>query len=263
MARNRTDEPQQQFTPAKRVRAYESVVEQIESAILRGDLRPGQRLPSERDLTTQFAVSRATIREALRVLESLGLVKSRQGDPTGGAEVQEFSPAALNRSLTTMVHLEQFDLADVVQFRMSIEGSTTFLAAVSHTPEQLDRMKAAHTAAAKAVASGYEAFSAADVEFHRSVAEAAGSGLLRVCNDVACGVVFNLIEAKLKAAYDIEQLMIDSCRRHALVLEQIEQRNGAQAARMALRDMMDHYGRFIPDDRRAPLDAFAAQVPFG
>jgi GntR family transcriptional regulator, transcriptional repressor for pyruvate dehydrogenase complex len=263
LATKNADEPRRAFTPAKRVRAYESIVDQIESAILRGELRPGQRLPSERDLTTEFAVSRATVREALRVLESQGLVKSRQGDPTGGAEVQAFSPTALNRSLTTMVHLEQFDLADLVQFRMTIEGSTTFLAAVSHTAEQLVQMKSAHAAAAKAIASGYEAFSAADVEFHRSVAEAAGSGLLRVCNDVACGVVMNLIEVKLKASVDIEDLMHDSCRRHGLVLDLIEQRDGAAAARMALQDMMEHYGPLIPDDRRAPLDAFAARSPVG
>ena len=263
MANEVGEEPRRQFTPAKRVRAYESIVDQIEGAILRGDLRPGQRLPSERDLTTQFAVSRATVREALRVLESQGMIKSRQGDPTGGAEVQEFSPTALNRSLTTMVHLEQFDLADLVQFRMSIEGSTTFLAAVSHTTDQLAQMKDAHGAAAAAINLGYEAFSAADVAFHRCVAEAAGSGLLRVCNDVACGVVMNLIEVKLKASVDIEELMRDSCRRHGLVLELIERRDGAGAARMALQDMMEHYGPLIPDERRAPLDAFAARSPVG
>ncbi|PJK22590.1 GntR family transcriptional regulator [Mycolicibacterium goodii] len=267
MARKLTDEPSsepvRQFAPAKRIRAYESVVEQIENAILHGELRPGQRLPSERELTAQFAVSRATVREALRVLESQGLVKSRQGDPTGGAVVQEFSPDALNRSLTTMVHLEQFDLADLVQFRMTVEGSATFLAAISHTPEQLAAMKAAHAAATDAIRLGYEAFSAADVDFHRCVAEAAGSGLLRVCNDVACGVVMNLIEAKLKAAVDIDELMRDSCHRHGLVLEQIEKRNGTKAARMALQDMMEHYGPFIPDERRAPLDAFAARAPMG
>lgn len=258
-----TTEPRRQFAPAKRVRAYESIVKQIEDAILRGELRPGHRLPSERELTAEFAVSRTTVREALRVLESSGLIQSRQGDPTGGAVVQEFSPTALNRSLTTMVHLEHFDLADLLQFRMSIEGSATFLAAVAHTAEQLENMKKAHSEAASAIRSGYEAFSAADVKFHQAVAESANSGLLKVCNDVACGVVMNLIEIKLKASFDVEEMMIDSCRRHGLVLEQIEQGNGADAARMALKDIIEHYGRFIPDDRRAPMEAFAAYGPIG
>lgn len=257
MPTNPATEPRLKFTPAKRVRAYESIVDQIEGAILRGELRPGQRLASERELTTEFAVSRATVREALRVLESAGLIRSRQGDPTGGAEVQKFSPDALNRSLTTMVHLEQFDLADLLQFRMSIEGSATFLAAATHTDEQLTQMKEAHAVAAAAITAGYEAFSAADVQFHRTVAAAANSGLLEVCNNVACGVVMNLIEAKLKASFDVEEMMIDSCRRHGLVLELIEKRDGVAAARMALQDFIEHYGRFIPADRLAPLQAYA------
>lgn len=255
------DASRRKFAPAKRVRAYESIVTQIQDAILRGDLRPGQRLPSERDLTVEFAVSRATVREALRVLESEGLIRSRQGDPTGGAEVQEFSPVVLDRALTTMVHLEQFELVDLLQFRMSIEGSATFLAAVSHTPDQLEKMKTAHAAATAAIEYGYEEFSAADVEFHRAVAEAANSRILEVCNGVACGVVMNLIQTKLKASFDIQEMMVDSCRRHGLVLEQIEQRNGALAAKMALQDFIEHYGPLIPEGRRGPLEAFASSPP--
>lgn len=251
------------FAPARRVRAYESIVKQIEDAIFRGDLRPGQRLPSERDLTVEFAVSRATVREALRVLESSGLVKSRHGDPTGGAEVQEFSPDGLHKSLTAMVHLEQFDLTDLVQFRMAIEGSATFLAAVGHTEEQLQKMEDAHKLMSDAVGRNFEEFSAADVEFHHTVAEAANSGLLRVTNDVARGVVANLIETKFAAALNTEELMKDSCRRHARVLEAIRERDGQKASRLAQHDILDHFGRFLPKDRMEQLKSFASHRPMG
>lgn len=251
------------FEPARRVRAYESIVTQIEEAIFRGELRPGERLPSERDLTTEFAVSRATVREALRVLESSGLIQSRQGDPTGGAEVKKFSPDILNRSLTAMVHLEQFDLTDLVQFRMAIEGSATFLAAVCHTPEQLTRMEVAHADMASAVDRGYEKFSQADVDFHHTVAEAANSGLLRVTNDVAKGVVKNLIEIKFTAAAATKELMMDSCNRHERVLNAIRDRDGQRASALAQRDILDHFGQFIPEGRRAQLEIFAERRPFG
>ncbi|MFF1946967.1 FadR/GntR family transcriptional regulator [Rhodococcus qingshengii] len=251
------------FAPARRVRAYESIVKQIEDAIFRGDLRPGQRLPSERDLTVEFAVSRATVREALRVLESSGLVKSRHGDPTGGAEVQEFSPDGLHKSLTAMVHLEQFDLTDLVQFRMAIEGSATFLAAVGHTEEQLQKMDDAHQRMSEAIGRNFEEFSAADVEFHHTVAEAANSGLLRVTNDVARGVVANLIETKFAAALNTEELMNDSCRRHERVLEAIRERDGQKASRLAQHDILDHFGRFLPKDRMEQLKSFASHRPMG
>ena len=64
------------------MRLYQRIVEQIEDAIARGELKPGQRLPSERELVVQFGASRSTVREALRVLESNGVVRSRPGDPT-------------------------------------------------------------------------------------------------------------------------------------------------------------------------------------
>ena len=86
-----------QFQPVQTVRAYQRIVEQVEEALARGDLAPGQRLPSERELVAQFAVSRSTVREALRVLESNGVVRSRPGDPNG-PEILPFSHSALRVS---------------------------------------------------------------------------------------------------------------------------------------------------------------------
>jgi len=71
------------FQQVQPVRLYQRIVEQIEDALARGELKPGQRLPSERELVVQFGASRSTVREALRVLESNGVVRSRPGDPDG------------------------------------------------------------------------------------------------------------------------------------------------------------------------------------
>ncbi|WP_033290176.1 FadR/GntR family transcriptional regulator [Amycolatopsis jejuensis] len=249
------------FTPARPVRAYEIIVRQIEDAIYRGELRPGQRLPSEREMVTQFAVSRPTVREALRVLESSGLIRSRQGDATGGAEVQPFSPDNLQRAMTALVHLEHSDLADVVQFRMIIEGSTTYLAATEHTDEELARIFEAHERLTASIARGYEVFSRMDVEFHQTIADASHSGLLRACNEVVRGVVANLIESKLSFTEDRERLMQDSCTRHERVLAAIAKRDGETAARLAKEDMVDHFARFLPEDRATRLREFASHTP--
>ncbi|MGI8717025.1 MAG: FadR/GntR family transcriptional regulator, partial [Lapillicoccus sp.] len=71
------------FRPVTSVRLSQGIVEQVEQALASGELRPGQRLPSERELVVQFGASRSTVREALRVLESTGVVRSRPGDPHG------------------------------------------------------------------------------------------------------------------------------------------------------------------------------------
>ena len=98
------------FRPVQPVRAYERIVEQVEDALASGELRPGQRLPSERELVGQFEVSRSTVREALRVLESNGVVRSRPGDPNG-PEVLPFSSGALRKQMVRLARVEEVGLA--------------------------------------------------------------------------------------------------------------------------------------------------------
>ncbi len=130
------------FEPVRTVRAYERIVEQIEEAVESGSLQPGERLPSERELMAQFAVSRSTVREALRVLQARGLVRSRPGDPHG-AEVLPFSPAALHKSMTTLARVDELSLGELVQFRMVLDASANLLAARLRTDEELAEMAAA------------------------------------------------------------------------------------------------------------------------
>ncbi|RLC00302.1 MAG: FadR family transcriptional regulator, partial [Deltaproteobacteria bacterium] len=76
------------FKTAKFSRISENIVQQIRQAILKGELRPGDRLPSEKDLAENFGVSKASLREAFRALEALGLLEVRQG-VSGGAFIQK------------------------------------------------------------------------------------------------------------------------------------------------------------------------------
>jgi DNA-binding FadR family transcriptional regulator len=75
------------FSMIRRVRAYEQIAEEVRDRILRGVIRPGDKLPGERDLAGQFGVNRSTVREALKSLSELGLVVVRHG---GGAVVQDY-----------------------------------------------------------------------------------------------------------------------------------------------------------------------------
>ncbi len=177
------------FEPVSPVRAYERVVEQIEEAVFTGRLRPGSRLPSERDLMTQFGVSRSTIREALRVLQSNGMIQSRAGDPRG-PEVLPASPKSLQKSMSRLVRAESMSLAELLQFRMLLEGSAYLLAARLRTDAQLAEMEAALQSMAKA--SGHAEFSDADVAFHDAVARATQNTLILVCSNVVRGVVLDL-----------------------------------------------------------------------
>lgn len=233
------------FRLIKSVRTYESIVGQIEEAIFKGDLRPGQRLPSERELVVQFGVSRASVREALRVLESAGLVRSRPGDPSGGAQVQAPSTVSLERSFGALVRLAQVGLSELIAFRMVIEGSATYLAAIHRTEEQLERMAQAHGAMEELTGGNQEPFGQADVLFHQVIAESSGNQLLRACNEVARELVLDLIGENLARAADLEKLQAETCMRHGRVLECIRGKDAIQAMHFAKVDLAEFYGPFV------------------
>src|SRR5438132_14356494 len=119
--------------PIRRSRLYQGIVEQIEGLLEKGDLRAGDQLPPERQLAEQFQVSRASVREALRSLELLGVVETRAG---GGTFVRQTSPDDLARPLTSLI-ARGHSLADVIEFRGLIEPAIAALAAERITQTEL------------------------------------------------------------------------------------------------------------------------------
>lgn len=246
------------FEPVRAVRAYERIVQQVEEAVLRGDLKPGDRLASERDLMAQFEVSRSTVREALRVLESGGLIRSRGGDPLG-AEVLSFSPATLSRCMTRLMHVDGLRLSEVIQFRMVLDASANLLAARLRTDAQLRVMEQALETMTASVAEGYTTFSLADAAFHDAVAEAAGNTLIQVCIEAVRGVVVGLIANKIALAPDRTALMQESLRHHREVLEAVRVRDGSRAAQLARDNLYAYYGEHLPETERGLLSALLDQ----
>jgi GntR family transcriptional repressor for pyruvate dehydrogenase complex len=238
------------FEPVSPVRAYERVVEQIEQAVFDGRLQPGSRLPSERDLMTQFGVSRSTVREALRVLQSNGMVQSRAGDPRG-PEVLAASPDVLHKSVNRLARASSMSLAELLQFRMLLEGSAYLLAAQLRTENQLAEMESA--LAAMSAASDHKAFSAADVAFHDAVAHATQNSLIVVCSNVVRDVVLDLIADRLARATDRDAVMLAYVRHHSEVLAAIRTGNGPLASRLARQALYDSYASHLPEPSRAML----------
>jgi DNA-binding FadR family transcriptional regulator len=242
------------FRPVRAVRAYEAIVEQVEDALARGVLRPGSRLPSERDLMTQFAVSRSTVREALRVLESSGLIRSRPGDPHG-AEVLPYSAGGLRKSVLRLAKVDELSLCELVQFRMILESAAYMLAARLRTPEQMAEMEAALARMREAIGEGHEAFSEADVAFHEIVAQASGNMLIQVCGEVVRGVVLGLIDDKITKASNRAELMRQSLRHHTEVFEAVRAGDGAAASRLARGTLFSYYASYLTDAERPLVEA--------
>ncbi|MCL4491790.1 MAG: GntR family transcriptional regulator, partial [Nitrospirae bacterium] len=99
-------------------RAYEDVVKQIRALIEKGKLKRGDQLPTERELADTFKVSRTTVREAIRTLESMRLVQSRQGD---GTYVLASSEESLIQPLAAALFHEKDDIQDIFSIRNIVE----------------------------------------------------------------------------------------------------------------------------------------------
>lgn len=156
----------------------EAVARQIIRDIHREDLKPGATLPSEAAMLGKLKVARASLREALRILEVLGLIQMRIG-PRGGPVVQEIDSAQLGRTLTFYLHLQGATFAELLQARRELEPLMARMAAKHCTDdgrarlvESLDEARAAHEA------NESDAFNRASREFHTIVARCSGNRIL-------------------------------------------------------------------------------------
>ena len=120
-------------------RAYEDVVAQIRALIDDGRLKQGDQLPTERELSETFRVSRATIREAIRTLDSLKLVQSRQGD---GTYVLASNEETLVQPLAAVLFDEKDTIYDIFYVRKIIEPHVAELAAENATSEEIAELAA-------------------------------------------------------------------------------------------------------------------------
>jgi DNA-binding FadR family transcriptional regulator len=118
------------FVPIKQSKATDEVLAQLKEAILRGVYKEGDKLPSERELTDQFNVSRGVVREAIRALQVTGFVQIKQG-PLGGAFVKEISFGLLDTGFSDLYFSDKLTITEVVQVRQFIEPEVARLAALN------------------------------------------------------------------------------------------------------------------------------------
>lgn len=164
------------FTKASTTRAFEDVVRQIRGAIVRGELQPGDRLPSQREMKEMFQVSRAAILEALRVLEEADLIVIRAG-ATGGAFVSHATSDTVAESIRLLLSLEGVTLKELAEFRERLEGGTAYWAAERADDATLLQFEGrlAKLKELAAARTPWATFLAEEMAFHWAIAEASGN----------------------------------------------------------------------------------------
>ncbi|WP_129595905.1 FadR/GntR family transcriptional regulator [Anaerophilus nitritogenes] len=126
------------FIPIKNKKVYQHVIEQIQNMIMKGTLKKGDKLPSERDLVEQLRVSRTSIREALRALEIIGFVESRHGEGnfiSGNMDSSFFEP------LSVMFMLNEGKPENILELRMIIEVEAAGIAAQKIKEEDIEQLQ--------------------------------------------------------------------------------------------------------------------------
>ena len=165
------------FRVAKQSRIFQDVVDQIQDAILRGDLAPGDTLPPERDLKDMFQTSRGTLREALRVLEQKGLIEIRLG-VRGGAVVRAATAEPFSESLDLLIRSQKVSLDHLAEFREGVEGTVAAMAARRAEPTDIQMLEGLLEEARVHVDAGPDAwdeFVGVDKRFHQALARIAGN----------------------------------------------------------------------------------------
>jgi GntR family transcriptional regulator, transcriptional repressor for pyruvate dehydrogenase complex len=163
---------QQEFQPIKKRRLSDEVTAQIRTRIAAGELRPGDKLPAEREMAANFAVSRGAVREAMRNLELARVVEIQQG-VTGGAFVGAGDPRAMEESLKDLFHLGGVSLHELTDARIWIESLVTQLACERGTEEDFSMLVANVDKAAALLQQGlYDEKIDVHVEFHNILARA-------------------------------------------------------------------------------------------
>ncbi len=127
------------FKPIKPKKVSAQIAEQIRSSILNGEFSPGDKLPPERELAEMFGVSRPSVREALNILASAGMVESYQG---GGTVVMSLVETAAATPLSELIRSERERALDVIEVRKCMEAWTAYYAAQRALPEDVRRLEA-------------------------------------------------------------------------------------------------------------------------
>jgi GntR family transcriptional repressor for pyruvate dehydrogenase complex len=236
----------------KKRRVYEEIVKQIHSLIQKGKLKQGDQLPTERELADTFKVSRTSVREAIRYLESMKLVESRQGD---GTYVIASSEEALVQPLASTLFLEKDNIMDIFSLRKIIEPQVAQLAAENATASEINELEEILQEQAKDLASG-TGITKTDSEFHNLVTQTEKNRVL----ERLLLAILNLMAKTREKYLQVEERAQKSLKGYQEILSAIKARNPV-AARQAMRRHLEEVEHILFNKRKE--GAMKSSIPMG
>lgn|SRR5215510_6448057 len=187
--------------PDKNGLMAEQVVIQIRHMIRQGKLKPGDRLPPERELAKRLGISRASLRHGLRFLAALGVLNSRHGS---GTYISDGPPALDSGPLQMLAELHRFTPDEMFEARKLLEVGLAGLAARNATDDHLATM-AEEVAEMYATLDDPQEYLVHDIRFHRAIAAASGNQILAALMNMVSTAMYERRQATVERATDLKE----------------------------------------------------------
>ena len=228
----------------KRDKLPKQVADQLQRLILTDSLRPGDKLPGERELAERMGVSRTVVREAIRVLSDRGLVKVKSGCGTYVRQLSHKDAASSIELFLKQRHSSQ-SFQDVAEVRRMIEVEAAGLAAERASEKDCAAMEAAIQGMASATQDPNR-YTEHDVAFHSAVVDATHNDLI----NVLLGPISDLLTEMVRVSLGAPRAVEEGLTHHRNILAQIRARDPTQA-RLAMRAHVEHAQTLVASARRS------------
>ena len=230
------------FKSVKQPVLSKEVEKQLRASINAGIYKPGDKLPSERELVEQFEVSRVTVRDALKSLQSLGLVSIRRG-VNAGAYVSEPSPQAITQSIDALIQMKKVNFAHLIEIRLYIEPDVTRSVAIHHTQEDIDGLKELIDEAERMIDTSWKKARLMNVRFHCEVAKITRNALIiSLCESITqvySAMIIEMTHTKLDKK-GIKKLVSE----HRKIIEAIENKDAEGAFERTKKHLLETYNTY-------------------
>jgi GntR family transcriptional repressor for pyruvate dehydrogenase complex len=228
--------PNDDLTPVTRTTLTADIYRKLVSHIIRGVWKPGTRIPAERQLGQLLGVGRASLREALKALEIMGLIETRLGDGTYVCQRSEFLARPLLWAITSSSATE---IQELVEARKLIETELSGLAAERATADDLKEI-GAHLDRMEHSIQKQAEFLQADIDFHLAIGQAAHNSILMN----ALNLIRNLLQQWIGSTLQVPGVSDKALEHHKAIFFAIAKKNVA-AARAAMLAHLEEMARFF------------------
>ncbi len=229
--------PTDSLTPVVRTTLTADICRKMVGQLIRGTWAEGEKIPAERELCQKLGVGRASLREALKALEIMGMIETRLGDGTYVCKRSEFFSRPL---LWAIASSSEADARELIEARMLIEVELAGLAAEHAKADNLKEL-AEHLEMMVKAKKDPQKFVQSDVNFHLAIGRAASNGILMN----ALQLIRNLLQQWILSAVAVEGVPGKACAQHKRVLLAITNKDSV-AARKEMRKHLQDMAAFAP-----------------